>query len=100
MDLGVNVPPMRFVEEAVKNRPDIIVLSGLLTVVFESMKTTVDKIREHEDPRVARTPVIIGGGIMNALVCADIGADYWAIDAMTGVQLCGQIMEDHVRNNA
>jgi hypothetical protein len=45
-----------------------------------------------EDAGVAQTPVIIGGGVINSLVCAYVGAQYWAIDAAVGVDLCKEIM--------
>jgi methanogenic corrinoid protein MtbC1 len=47
-----------------------------------------------EDAACARTPVIIGGGTLNAMVCRYVGAEYWATDAMFGVQLCQQIMAE------
>jgi methanogenic corrinoid protein MtbC1 len=93
-DLGVDVPPEQFVEEALRLKPDIIGFSGLLTVSYDSMKETIGQIKKLEDPSVAQTPLIIGGGIVNAMVCAHVGADYWATDAMVGVQLCKQIMKE------
>jgi methanogenic corrinoid protein MtbC1 len=96
-DLGVDVPPKQFVEEALQLKPDIIGFSGLLTVSYDSMKETIGQIKKLEDPFVAQTPLIIGGGIVNAMVCAHVGADYWANDAMVGVQLCKQIMKERNR---
>ena len=93
-DLGVDVAPDRFVQEARQTTPDIIALSGLLTISFDSMKETLQKVRTLDNPDVAQTPFIVGGGTINAMVCAFIGAEYWAIDAMVGVQLCIQIMEE------
>jgi len=93
-DLGMDVSPEQFAEEALQLKPDMIGLSGLLTLAYQSMKETVQVIRKLEDPRVAKTPVIIGGGAVNAMVCAMVGADYWASDAMVGVRLCEQIMEE------
>lgn len=43
---------------------------------------------------IARTPILIGGGTANAMACAVVGADDWAIDALTGVQLCKQILTE------
>jgi methanogenic corrinoid protein MtbC1 len=91
-DLGTEVPPARFVEEALRLRPDIIALSGLLTVSYETMKATVQQVRQVEDPQIAATPFIVGGGTVNGMVCAYIGADYWASDAVAGVQICQQVM--------
>ena len=91
-DLGVDVGADRIVETALHLKPDIIALSGLLTIAFDSMKEIVQRIRTQPDASLARTPIIIGGGTVNAMACAVVGADYWAIDALTGVQLCRQIL--------
>ena len=39
-DLGVDVPPARFVSETVRLKPDIVGLSGLLTAAYDSMRET------------------------------------------------------------
>jgi len=93
-DLGVDVPPAQFMEEALRLKPDMLAFSGLLTVSYDSMKETIGRIKKLEDQSVARTPLIIGGGMVNAMVCAHVGADYWATDAMVGVQLCKQIIKE------
>ena len=43
-DLGVDVPAQRFVEAIRELRPQVVGLSGLLTLAFDSMKATVDAI--------------------------------------------------------
>jgi len=94
-DLGVDVTPEQFVEKALEIKPDIIAFSGLLTIAYDSMKETIQKIRDLDDKAVSKTPTIIGGGTVNEMVCAVVGADYWAKDAMVGVQLCKQIMDEN-----
>ncbi len=93
-DLGVDVPPVEFARETLRIQPDIISLSGLLTISYDSMKETILEIRKLDDPGVARTPVLIGGGTINAMVCGFVGADYWATDAVVGMQFCRQIMAE------
>ncbi len=93
-DLGVDVPPDRFVDAAIQIQPDIIALSGLLTISYESMKSTVHLVQSHDDQAVRSTPFIIGGGTVNAMVCTFVGAEYWASDAMFGVHLCKQIISE------
>jgi 5-methyltetrahydrofolate--homocysteine methyltransferase len=82
------------VSEALRIKPDIVALSGLLTAAYDSMKETIKEIKQLDDHKVARTPTLIGGGMVNAMICAYVGADYWAIDAMVGVQLCKQILQE------
>lgn len=92
-DLGVDVPPDDFVEAALRLKPDILGLSALLTISYGSMKETIQKIKGLEPP-IAKIATIIGGGVVDERVCAFVGADYWATDAMLGVQLCNQIMQE------
>jgi methanogenic corrinoid protein MtbC1 len=93
-DLGVDVSPAQMAQEALRTAPDIIALSGLLTISYDSMKDTIQRIKKLDHPGVAKTPFIIGGGTVNAMVCAFVGADYWATDAMVGMQLCKQIIAE------
>jgi methanogenic corrinoid protein MtbC1 len=99
LDLGVDVAPAEFVQEALRVKPDIIALSGLLTLSYDPMKETIKVIRKLENPSIAKTPFIVGGGAVTAMVCTYVGADYWATDAMVGVRLCEQIMDEKVRKN-
>jgi dimethylamine corrinoid protein len=86
-DLGVDVAPAEVAGRALELRPDVVGLSGLLTVAHQSMKDTVAEVRRAA-PRLGRPlPVIIGGGAVDAEVCAWTGADVWAADAVRGVQL-------------
>lgn len=91
-DLGVDVPPTEFLAQATALKPDIIGLSGLLTLSYDSMQQTVQLLRSSEDEVVASTPIIIGGNQLNDQVCRYVGADYWVTDAMNGVRLCQQLL--------
>ncbi|HEX5643846.1 MAG TPA: cobalamin-dependent protein [Thermoleophilia bacterium] len=85
-DLGVDVSPDEVVRKAVELQPDIVGLSGLLTVATDGMKATVEAVRA--EPRLGRRlPVIIGGGIVDEQMRAWTGADLWASDASRGVRL-------------
>lgn len=85
-DLGVDVSTQKIVEEAKAFQPDIVGLSGLLTLAFAPMKEVVqelDKAGLRENLKV-----IIGGGQLDEQVSSDVGADAWVTDAVTGVNLC------------
>jgi len=89
-DLGVDAPAEKFIE-AIKNfQPEIVGMSGLLTVAIESMKKVVDKIRETGLRE--KVKIIIGGGRMNEDVMRYVGADAWADNAAMGVKLCKQLL--------
>lgn len=91
-DLGVDVPPVEFLHQATKIRPNVIGLSGLLTSSYDSMKETIRLLRTAGEQAVAAMPIIIGGNQLNAQVCTYVGADFWVNDAMTGVRICQDII--------
>lgn len=87
-DLGVNVPVEKFVQEIQTFQPDIVALSGFLTLANISMKETVDAISAAglRD----RVKIMIGGGAIDAQVCAFTKADGWGTNAMAAVTLAKQ----------
>ena len=92
-DLGINVPPERFLEAVKAVSPDIVGMSGLLSAAFTSMRDTVALIKSHAD-ELPRVPVtIVGGGTIDEVAARYIGADYWTTDAMEGVRICQGLME-------
>lgn len=90
IDLGVDVPPERFVEAVRNYNPDIVGMSGLLTISYESMKRTIEALKEAGLRDSVK--VIIGGGRVDEHVKRYTGADEWADNAMLGVKKCREIM--------
>jgi 5-methyltetrahydrofolate--homocysteine methyltransferase len=84
-DLGIDVPVKAFVDKVVETKAKIVGMSGLLTPSFESMKETVDALKEAglRD----KVKVIIGGGVVTELVKRHTGADAFTDDAMEGVEI-------------
>jgi len=84
-DLGVDVPPQRFVEAIKDVQPEVVGMSALLTLAFESLKSTVDAIREAglRD----QVKIMIGGGAVDDEVRDYAGADAYGEDAMAAVNL-------------
>jgi len=93
IDLGVDVPPERFLEEVRRSRPEIVGLSGLIMAALDSMKETVALLRSHETELGYRPVLVIGGAIMDGRVCEFVGADSWSTDAIEGVRICQQLLE-------
>jgi methanogenic corrinoid protein MtbC1 len=93
-DLGVDVPPVEFLLEAIQVKPDIIGLSGLLTSSFDAMRETINMIRSSGENGISKLPIIIGGNQLTSQVCQYVGADHWVTDAMTGVRLCQQLLSN------
>ena len=93
-DLGVDVPPVEFLQQAIQIKPDIIGLSGLLTSSFDAMHETIRLLRNAQEEGVSSIPIIIGGNQINEQVCEFVQADYWVNDAMTGVRLIQKLMRN------
>lgn len=84
-DIGIDAPPARFVEEIERFQPQVVGLSGLLTVAYDAMKETITAI-EQAGQR-GRVKIMIGGGQMSEKVCEYVGADAYGADAVAGVTL-------------
>ncbi len=72
-DLGIDVPPARFVKAVQESGARIVGLSGLLTTAFDSMKDTVQALESAGLRPGVR--VMIGGGSVNETVLRYTGAD-------------------------
>jgi len=83
-DLGVDVPAQRFWNEYKEFQPDIIGMSGLLTLAYESMKQVVEGLKEMGVRD--KVKVIIGGGQVDEHAGRYVEADAWVTDAVAGVK--------------
>ena len=85
-DIGIDVPAAKFVSEIESYRPDVVGLSGFLTLAFDSMKetiATIDKAGLRKDIKI-----MIGGGQIDETVRAYTGADAFGVNAVEAVTLC------------
>lgn len=89
-DLGVDVPPEKFVEKVRETEARLLGLSGLLTLAFDAMKETVNSLTEAGLRE--KVKVIIGGGPVNEKVVEFTGADAYGTDAAHAVKLAGQYL--------
>jgi len=80
------VPPANFVEAVQASGAEIVGLSGLLTISFDSMKETVVAL-EGAGLR-SKVKVMVGGGPVTEQVRAYVGADSLGADAQAAVALC------------
>ena len=88
MDIGIDVPPEKFVAAIKDFSPQVVGLSGLLTIAFDSMKKTIQAI-EKAGLR-DRVKIMIGGGQTSEKIKEYAGADAYGKDAMAGVLLAKQ----------
>lgn len=82
-DIGIDIHPDKFVEEIKAFKPQVVGLSGLLTVAFEAVKDTITAI--DEAGLRDEVKIIIGGSQMSDKVRDYAGADACAKDAMDGI---------------
>jgi 5-methyltetrahydrofolate--homocysteine methyltransferase len=85
-DIGVDVPPKTFIDEIDAFKPDVVGLSGFLTLAFDSMKETIAAF-EQAGLR-GRFKTMIGGGQIDETVRAYTGADAFGVNAVEAVALC------------
>jgi methanogenic corrinoid protein MtbC1 len=85
-DIGVDVPTSIFLDEINDFAPDIVGLSGFLTLAFDSMKETIAAIQGAGLRE--RIKIMIGGGQVDEAVCNYTGADAFGTNAVDAVSLC------------
>jgi methanogenic corrinoid protein MtbC1 len=88
LDVGIDVPVQTFIDKIKEFQPQVVGLSGFLTLAFDSMKKTIEAI-DKEGLR-DNVKIMIGGGQIDETVKAYVGADAYGKDAVAGVQLCKQ----------
>jgi 5-methyltetrahydrofolate--homocysteine methyltransferase len=91
-DLGVDVPAEKFVETISKIQPAVVGMSALLTTALESMKNTVDVIKNAglRD----QVKIMVGGGAVDEKVRKYADADAYGPDAVAAVNLSKEWVED------
>jgi 5-methyltetrahydrofolate--homocysteine methyltransferase len=84
-DLGVDVAADKFVQAIQSVKPDVVGLSGFLTLAFDQMRVTVEAIKEAGLRDSVK--IMIGGAIMDDSAAKYIGADAYGADATAAVKL-------------
>jgi len=84
-DLGIDVPAQKIVDAVNETGCTILALSGFLTLAFDSMKTTIEALKEAGLRE--KVKVMIGGGQMDEYIRKHTGADAFGKDAMDAVKL-------------
>ncbi|MHC4479731.1 MAG: corrinoid protein [Planctomycetota bacterium] len=83
VDAGIDVAPEQFVKLAQENEADIIGLSALLTTTMVQMTNVVEAVKEAG----LACRVMIGGAPITQEYAEEIGADGYAPDAASAVEL-------------
>ena len=88
VDLGSDVPPEEFLRKAKEINPNLIGLSGLMTMSVSKMIETINLLKSEN----IQSRIIIGGGIMSKESCEMIGADDFAKDGWEGVKKINKLI--------
>ncbi len=89
IDLGVDVPPEKFVEAVRTHQPDVVGMSVLLTTCFKSVVATVDASKEaglRDD-----VSLMVGGAAASELLCENAGCDFYGKTAVDGVNFADRV---------
>ena len=89
IDLGTNVSPERFVAAAQEHRAHLVGISALLTTTMVGMKDVVAAIRAAD---LGGTKVIVGGAPVTQDFADQIGADGYAPDAASAVEVAREAL--------
>ena len=91
VDLGVDVPPEKFIEAAGERDGTILALSALLTTTMTMMKNVIDAL-ETAGIR-GKTKVMIGGAPITQQYADEIGADGYSDNASAAVSLARNLVK-------
>lgn len=85
-DLGIDVSPGAFVEKVKEVKPQILGMSGVLTLAIDAMKNTIEGLKEAGLKDSVK--VIIGGNPVTEAACLMVGADAFTTNAAEGLKIC------------
>ncbi|MCL6591177.1 MAG: corrinoid protein [Firmicutes bacterium] len=84
IDLGIDVPPQKFIAAAQEHQAQIIACSALLTTTMTGMK---DVIEAAETAGIRnKVTIMVGGAPVTGSFCKSIGADLYAPDAASAAE--------------
>jgi 5-methyltetrahydrofolate--homocysteine methyltransferase len=89
IDLGTDVKPHVFVDAVREHQPGIVGMSALLTTTMVNMKTTIEGLEEAGLRESVR--IMVGGAPLTAAFAEEIGADAYAPDAATAVDVAKKL---------
>ena len=84
-DIGVDVSSEAFIAAIKEVQPDVVGMSGFLTLGYDQMRHTVEAIKEAGLRDEVK--IMIGGAIMDDGAAAYAGADAYGADASAAVKL-------------
>lgn len=89
-DLGTDVAPEDFLKAVEEEKPDLLAMSALLTTTVPMMQQTIKRLDEAELRQTVR--VMVGGAPVSDGFANQIGADGFAEDGATAVEVAAKLM--------
>ncbi len=90
IDLGVNVPPEKFVEAIKTHQPQAVGMSAFLTTTMPMFKTNIEAIAAAG--LRGQVKILVGGAPVTQEYCDTVGADGFAPDASSCVRLTKKLI--------
>ena len=88
IDLGVDVPVDRIIEEIEKSKAGVVGISALLTTSMMAMEPAIKKIKDKN----SNVKVMVGGAPITQEFADKIGADGFAPDALRAIDLAKRLV--------
>ncbi|PRR84422.1 cobalamin B12-binding domain-containing protein [Clostridium luticellarii] len=85
-DIGIDQSAAAFIDKIKEVNPQIVGMSGVLTLAIDSMKNIVNEI-EKENLK-DKVKIIIGGNPVTKEACEHVRADAFTTNAAEGVKIC------------
>lgn len=90
IDLGINVPTAKFVEEARQHQPDIVGMSALLSTTIVGFE---DVIKAFQEAGIRdQLKIMVGGAPVTPEYANRVGADAYAANASEAVEKAKEII--------
>ena len=91
IDLGKNVPAEKVVETVLEKDIQLVGLSALMTTTVANMEDTIKLLREKLGAVGKACKIMVGGAVLTEDYASQIGADYYAKDAMVSVSIAKEV---------
>jgi 5-methyltetrahydrofolate--homocysteine methyltransferase len=95
IDLGVNVPPEKFVEQINEHEPDVVGFSAFLTTTMPMFKANINALQKAGIRE--KVIVMVGGAPVTQEYADAVGADGYSADASSAVKKAKALIEQRRR---
>jgi len=92
IDLGIDVPASKFIEAIQTHQPQVVGISALLTTTMAEMKNTIQAIEWAGFRKQVK--MIVGGAPVTEKFAREIGADGYAPDAASAVDVVRSLLAE------